>query len=137
MSIGRRSDAKFIEHLLRKIGSQPTSAAAQNLRKIETVVWLQNQSKLIDQFDDALQYSSVQFVLATGISRAAVFKFVAHLLTHGKPGGRARPRRRWAVSTGRKRINWPSRRPTMRILKCKRRSCRNCGNEESPVPCRC
>ncbi len=86
--VGRRTDAKFIEHLLRKIGSQPTSVVAQNLRRIESVVWLQNQSNLIDQFDDALQFSSIQFVLVTGIGRAFVFKLVAHLLTNGKPGGR-------------------------------------------------
>ena len=86
--LGRRTDAKFVEHLLRKIGSQPTAVAAQNIRRIEQITWLQGQLTFVDQFDDALQHSAVQLALASGLSKASVFKLIVHLLNHGKPGGR-------------------------------------------------
>ena len=86
--IGRRSDAKFVEHLLRKIGSQPSALATQNLRRIDHISWLQGRPVLVNQFEDALQHSAVQLATASGLSKASVFKLIVHLLTEGKPGGR-------------------------------------------------
>jgi hypothetical protein len=35
-----RTDHKFLEYLLKKIGYEPTSVVAANLKRIETVAWL-------------------------------------------------------------------------------------------------
>ncbi len=84
----RRSDQKFILHLLRRIGFAPSAAAAQNLKRMDTIAWLRNDLKLIDSFDDAAQHSLVQLVMASGMKRAESYRVIEYLLQTGKPGGR-------------------------------------------------
>ncbi|HEY2883402.1 MAG TPA: HEAT repeat domain-containing protein, partial [Pirellulales bacterium] len=86
--LGRRVDLKFVEHFLRKIGSQPSAVAAQNLRRIDGVAWIQNNPQMVDQLDDAAQHGAVQLALSCGVSRDAVFKLIELLLHFGKPAGR-------------------------------------------------
>jgi hypothetical protein len=85
---GRRTDRKFLEHFLHKIGAQPSAAAAQNLHRIETIVWFQDDVTLVDQLDDAAQHGAIQLALASDIHRQLKFKLIEHLLRFGKPGGR-------------------------------------------------
>jgi len=85
----RRSDQKFIMHLLRRIGYAPTATAAQNLKRMDTIAWLRNElSGAIDELDDAAQHSLVQLVMACGMKRADAFRVIEHVLRHGRPGGR-------------------------------------------------
>jgi HEAT repeat protein len=86
--LGRRCDPKFLEHFLHKIGSQPSAAAAQNLRRIDSIAWLNDHVALVDQLDDAAQHGAIQLALASSISRATKFKLIEHLLRFGKPAGR-------------------------------------------------
>ncbi|HZZ28737.1 MAG TPA: HEAT repeat domain-containing protein [Pirellulales bacterium] len=85
---GRRSDKLFLEHFLRKIGSQPSSVMTQNLHKIETICWMQDHVRLVDQLEEAVQGGSVQLALTSNISRHTKFKLIEHLVRFGKPAGR-------------------------------------------------
>ncbi len=86
--LARRSDVKFVQHLLRKIGFEPSAAAAQNLKRLDHISWVRHDDQLISGLDDAEQHSLVQLVMASGIKRLDVFKTIEYLLRHGKAGGR-------------------------------------------------
>lgn len=87
-ALARRQDLKFIRHLLKKIGYEPSTAAAANLKKVESVPWLQSHPDLLDALDDAAQHSAVQLLMASGIKRLEAFKVIERLAVHGTPGGR-------------------------------------------------
>lgn len=87
-SLAHRSDRKFIDHLLRKIGSEPSVHAKFNLKHIESFIWLKGDMSLLADLDDAGQHSVVQLVVASGMPRAAVFHALSHLIARGKVGGR-------------------------------------------------
>ncbi|HTU24346.1 MAG TPA: HEAT repeat domain-containing protein, partial [Pirellulales bacterium] len=85
----RRHDTKFVRNLLRKIGFNPSSAAAANLKRIDAIGWLGPGNGLIDGLNDAEQHSLVQLILATSMKRLEAFKTIDYLIRYGKPGGRA------------------------------------------------
>ncbi len=87
--VANRGDARFVHCLMRKIGREPTLAMALNLRKVTSVSWLGDCRRIMDQMDDAAQYSAVRFVLATGIPRQQALGLIETILLYGKPGGRA------------------------------------------------
>ena len=84
-----RSDSRFVHYLMRKIGREPSSAMAPNLKSITSIAWLTDCRRIIDQFDDAGQHSAVRFVVASGVPRQQAMRSVVEtVLLHGKPGGR-------------------------------------------------
>ena len=85
--IAKRDDFKFVEYLLRKIGHEPSVAVRQNLKKISSVAWLQD-TKMLDQLDDAAQHSVVRLAMLSNVPRARAFDTVAYILQQGKPRGR-------------------------------------------------
>jgi HEAT repeat protein len=86
--LAHRSDPRFIECLARKIGAEPSAAAATNLKKIENIAWLQAEPTILDKLDDAAQFGALQLALRSGTSRRVVLRMVEHLLQKGRPGGR-------------------------------------------------
>jgi HEAT repeat protein len=86
--IAGRSDARFVHYLMRKIGREPTTTMALNLKKMTSVAWLNDCRRIMDQIDDAGQHSAVRFVMACGIPRQQALGVVETILLHGKPGGR-------------------------------------------------
>ena len=86
--VAHRSDRAFVEKLLRKVGHKPSAGAQANLKHIESISWLKGELSLLDELDDAGQYSAVQLMAATAIKPAAAWHVVAHLVRYGKPGGR-------------------------------------------------
>jgi len=87
--LARRSDRKFLLHLLRKIGFEPSAVAALNLKKIESFPWLKQADALDSlELEDAAQHSLVQMLMACSAKRAEVYRTIEQLLRHGKPGGR-------------------------------------------------
>ena len=47
--LAHRSDARFVECLTRKIGYEPSAVVAQNLKKIDSLAWLQSEPTLLEQ----------------------------------------------------------------------------------------
>ena len=86
--LSHRGDAKFLGYLLGKIGYQPSTNAAQNLKRVESIAWLRDDLSILDQLDDGAQHGAVQMVMASGIKRLEAYRIIEHLLLHGKVGGR-------------------------------------------------
>jgi len=86
--LAHRSDSRFVECLARKIGSEPSVAAAANLKKIENIAWLQSEPVILDKLDDAAQHGAMQLALRSAMSRKSVLRMIEWLMQHGKPGGR-------------------------------------------------
>ncbi len=87
-AILHRTDKKFVEHLLRKIGNEPSEGARANLRRFESIAWLRDKAPLVDELDDTAQHSAVQLVTASGMKPPAAYNVLSHLATKGQPGGR-------------------------------------------------
>ncbi|MEQ8786840.1 MAG: HEAT repeat domain-containing protein [Pirellulaceae bacterium] len=86
--LSHRGDMAFLTHLLKKIGYEPSSAARLNLRRMDSIVWLQDDFQILDDFDDAQQHAVVQLAMATSMKRLQVFEVIRYLLMHGATGGR-------------------------------------------------
>ncbi len=87
-TLARRTDLKFLQFLLSKIGARPSRTAATNLRRIERVAWADPKQGLLDQLNEAQQYSAVEFLTHTRVPRRQVFEALRHLAQRGKPAGR-------------------------------------------------
>ena len=86
--MGRRSDEKFTRSLLRKIGFEPSPAAARNLKRIDALAWLQHDLDWFDSLDEAAQHSLVRLVALSGVHRDEAFGFIERMLRWGNAGGR-------------------------------------------------
>jgi HEAT repeat protein len=83
-----RHDEQFVEALLRKIGSEPSTIVSQNLRRIEHIAWLQSEETILHRLDEAGQRAAVALAIRSGVHRRTVFKMLESLLSRGKPAGR-------------------------------------------------
>ncbi|HEY2147664.1 MAG TPA: HEAT repeat domain-containing protein, partial [Pirellulales bacterium] len=86
--LARRGDERFVESLTRKIGSEPSLAVTANLKRIDSLAWLQSEPVLLEKLDDAAQVGAVQLAVRSGMSRRTVFKMVEFLMAKGTDGGR-------------------------------------------------
>jgi HEAT repeat protein len=86
--VGKRSDLKFVECLLRKLGREPSATVAQNLKHIGSIAWLRCAEAMLGQLDDAAQRAAVQLVMGSATPRLQAFSMIEHLVLHGRRGGR-------------------------------------------------
>jgi HEAT repeat protein len=86
--ISHRTDRKFVDHLLRKIGHQPSAGAQVNLKHVSSLAWLRGTAPLLDELDDIGQHSAVQLIMATGMKSSQAYEILNRLATSGKAGGR-------------------------------------------------
>jgi HEAT repeat protein len=86
--LAHRSDPRFVECLARKIGTEPSNAVVQNLKKIDALAWLQSEPTFLAQFDDTAQAGAVQLAMRSAMSRRAVFKMLEFLMAKGRDWGR-------------------------------------------------
>jgi HEAT repeat protein len=84
----RRRDVAFLRRLLRKVGSEPAPVVRANLKRIESVPWMQVNLALLDALGDHEQPGAVQLAATSGIPRQLAFEAVAYLLRHGTVAGR-------------------------------------------------
>jgi HEAT repeat protein len=86
--VSRRSDLRFVEHLLHKVGGEISPVVRQNLRRITSFPWLADSLAILDQLGDDQQHAAARLATVSGLPRARAYAIVEHLLTHGKVGGR-------------------------------------------------
>ena len=86
--LAHRTDARFVECLVQKIGAEPSPAVVANLKRIENVAWLQSEPAVLERLDDAGQFAAVQLAVRSGMNRRAVYKMIEFLLRRGNDGGR-------------------------------------------------
>ncbi len=87
-AIAGRGDARFVHYLMRKIGREPTTVIANNLKKVTSIAWLSDCRRLMEQLDDAGQHAAVRFTMVSAVPRPHAFKLIESMLLHGKPEGR-------------------------------------------------
>ncbi|MGC4006721.1 MAG: HEAT repeat domain-containing protein [Pirellulales bacterium] len=83
-----RTDHKFLDYLLRKIGYEPSAQVSHNLRRIENIAWLQGDLSHLSRFNEAAQHAVGVLAVRAAISRRDAFHVLEWLLLHGKAGGR-------------------------------------------------
>jgi HEAT repeat protein len=86
--LAHRRDLQYLNYLMRKFGSEPSQAAAQNLKRVDSIVWLMGDFRLLDELDETGQEGAMQFALASNMKRLEVFQVIEHLLRYGNAGGR-------------------------------------------------
>ncbi|HUT09488.1 MAG TPA: HEAT repeat domain-containing protein [Thermoguttaceae bacterium] len=86
--ISKRTDLKFVQHLLHKVGRRPSDVAIQNLKRIKSIGWLQRGGEFLDRLDEAAQHGAVRLVMTVNVSRLDAFAVVEHLLLRGKIAAR-------------------------------------------------
>lgn len=87
-ALGRRSGRKFVKHLLKKIGIEPSAAAAHNLKRVETWSWVRPGEGILEDLDEAEQHSAVKLIMASGMRRLESFKSIEYLARKGLVAGR-------------------------------------------------
>jgi HEAT repeat protein len=84
-----RCDTKFVEHLLRTVGTTPSKTVAGTLSRFESIAWAKPpDGRLFDELDDSAQAVAVQLLLLSSMDRQRVLETIEYLLWQGKPGGR-------------------------------------------------
>ncbi len=86
--IAKRSDLRFVQHLLGRMSQEVSQAGKQNLRKLQSVAWLHEGIAFLTKLDGPSQQGVVRLVMRCGIPRLQAFTTIEQLLLHGKPEGR-------------------------------------------------
>ena len=88
-TMAKRGDAKFIRHLLAKVGPEPSATVKQNLKRIKSVHWLAELPGVMDELDEAEQQALVPLAVHSAIPRSATVEALGQVLSSGKPAGPA------------------------------------------------
>jgi len=86
--IGRRSDVAFLRHAARKIGSEPSPTVRANLRRIESIPWIEGHLGVLDALGEAEQPGAIHLAAGSSAPREQALEVVAYILRHGKVAGR-------------------------------------------------
>lgn len=84
----RRRDVAFLRRLFRKIGAEPAPVVRNNLKRIESIPWMQVNLALLDALGDHEQPGAVQLAAQSSVPRQLAFETVAYLVRHGTLAGR-------------------------------------------------
>ena len=87
-AMARRKDDGFLRLFLRKIGFEPSPVCAKNLKKIDSVSWLQEDLDYLLTLDEAEQHAAVQLGCHCGMNRLEVLRILRFLLAKGGAMGR-------------------------------------------------
>jgi HEAT repeat protein len=98
--LAQRSDDRFLHYLLKRIGREPSPTVAQNLKRLQSVVWIGDTGRLLGQIDDAGQHAIVRLAMTAGIPRQQAMAVIEQVLLQGKPGGRREAARALAAFHG-------------------------------------
>ncbi len=86
--LAHRRDTTFLQHVLKKIGFEPTINAAGNFKRMKTIHWLRGDLSTLDSLADSEQHAVVQAAMASGMNRLEVFEVIARILRKGTAAGR-------------------------------------------------
>ena len=86
--ISSRTDQKFVENLLEKVGPKPSKTMADRLDQFDQLEWASPGNSLLKRLDDQYQYNAVNLIMSTSVDRQKVLETVGYLLQEGNPGGR-------------------------------------------------
>jgi HEAT repeat protein len=98
--IAKRDDARFVQHLLRKIDRELPPTVVQNVKRLENIRWLRKGGPLLEQLDEDGQRAAIRLAIVSGIPRPQAFEVLEHILLHGKLEGRREAARSLAEFRG-------------------------------------
>ncbi len=81
--ISRRRDERFVDVLLNQIKRPVPIRVLHNLKNLNHIAWLEEHRSLLLKVDGRAQAVAVELALTSGLSRSAVFEFLAYLLQNG------------------------------------------------------
>ncbi len=82
--ISRRRDLLFVRQAVKRIGPDPPRVVRINLRRLESIEWLQHDLQLLDALTDREQESAVALAVHSGMNRLRVFDVVKYLAAQGE-----------------------------------------------------
>jgi HEAT repeat protein len=85
--VSRRTDLKFVHHLLNKLEQEVTAVVRQNLKRITMIAWLQGNLALLDQLDPQQQRAAVRLAMTSGLPKPHAFPLIERLLRCGRGDG--------------------------------------------------
>lgn len=86
--IARRGDLPFIRLLLGRIGRAPAETIRKNLRKLDSLSWLTENTTVLDTLSESDQQAAVSLATLSGLNRLKAFGVLKHVLQHGHVGAR-------------------------------------------------
>jgi HEAT repeat protein len=87
-AIGSRHDRPFVDYLLHQLKQPVPLRVLNNMKRLRTVVWLEDHRKMLLEFDGRAQAVAVALAVASGIDRGALFELLQLVLLHGLGEGR-------------------------------------------------
>jgi HEAT repeat protein len=84
----KRTDPEFLGGLFRKIADRPGRVLQQNVKRIESLAWLEEEPWLVEALDGACQQAALWLVMHSAVPRTQAFKMVRRLLLYGAREGR-------------------------------------------------
>lgn len=82
--MGRRADVPFIRQLTRKIGGDPSPVVRANLKRIETIAWMNECATVLDKLREQEQPGAVNLAVLSSIPREVSLGTIAYIGRHGK-----------------------------------------------------
>ncbi|MBN2474303.1 MAG: HEAT repeat domain-containing protein [Pirellulales bacterium] len=86
--ISERCDRRFVDHLLRAVGSRPSRAIIETLPRFNYLAWAEPGHELLEKVSSAAQEGAVRMLMGSSLDRQQVLNVIGHLLLKGRPIGR-------------------------------------------------
>jgi len=86
--ICNRCDAKFVDNITRTVGTKPSRAAIETLKRFESIAWAKPGHEVFNELDDDAQEGAVWLLMFSSLNPDDKLEVVGYLLLHGKIGGR-------------------------------------------------
>lgn len=88
LAVIRRHDTPFVRHLLRKIGDDFEPAFQANLKRINSIPWLQNPKETFSAYSEQEHALIVKLATSISLEREPLLDVLGRMLTRGKVPGR-------------------------------------------------
>jgi len=86
--ICNRCDVKFVDHMLRNIGSRLSKNVAETIIRFDSIAWAEPEHKTLKRLSSAGQEGAVQLLMGSSVERERVREVIGYLLLKGRPAGR-------------------------------------------------
>ncbi|MGM0490323.1 MAG: HEAT repeat domain-containing protein [Planctomycetota bacterium] len=87
-TVSHRRDFPFVKGLLQRLASRCVDTFSGNLRRIESIEWLEDDLDLLNVFNEQEQETTVKLALASNMNRIQVFNVLRYILHYGHARGR-------------------------------------------------
>lgn len=86
--VSNRTDMPYIRKLLKRITPDMSDTLKANLRRVESVAWLEKSLELLDALTEQEETAALLLAVHSSMNRLQAFEVVRHVLKHGRTMGR-------------------------------------------------